>query len=717
MFERFGSGWIVSVLCTVTSAALVCGTLAVIAQGSAAPAFAVPACQTGTYNFAFTGTEQCYSVPAGISQLTVTAVGAPGGAGGDANGGTGGTGGDGATVTARISVIAGETLYVEVGGAGSPGSGCAIGTCAATPGGFNGGGATGISAYGGGGGGGASDIQTVSCGSSCPGTGGSTALASRLLVAGGGGGGGAGFGQGGAGGSGSFDGAPGQSGAGTTSPGQPGGGGTQTAAGAGGAQSTQCGCGNLDNGSGGQSAQGGAAGGGGAGGGGWFGGGGGGGQGTVNGEAGSGGGGAGSSFGPSGTTFASDTTGTPLVSVVPMSLPPTALIAAPDSGGAFALGQSVATSFTCSEGAGGPGLSSCDDSGGVSTVGGGVGRLDTSTLGVYTYTVTATSSDGQTGAASITYRVVGAPSATIASPATGGTYALGQVVPTSFFCTEAPYGPGIASCADSVGTLTVAAGGSGSLDTSTLGQHTYSVTATSLDGATATAAITYSVGPGGTPPPPPSSCNAPAGGPHGYYMAGSDGGVFTFGNVPYCGSTGNLVLNRPVVGMAATPTGGGYWLVAADGGIFTFGNAGFYGSTGGMHLNSPIVGMAATPNGGGYWLVAADGGIFTFGDAQYQGSMANARLNKPVVGMAVDPATGGYWLVAADGGVFSFDAPFLGSTGNLTLNRPVVGISADGGSGYRFVAADGGIFDFGTPFRGSIGGTTLNAPVVGMASS
>ena len=358
-----------------------------------------------------------------------------------------------------------------------------------------------------------------------------------------------------------------------------------------------------------------------------------------------------------------------------MSLPPTALIAAPDSGGAFALGQSVATSFTCSEGAGGPGLSSCDDSGGVSTVGGGVGRLDTSTLGVYTYTVTATSSDGQTGAASITYRVVGAPSATIASPATGGTYALGQVVPTSFFCTEAPYGPGIASCADSVGTLTVAAGGSGSLDTSTLGQHTYSVTATSLDGATATAAITYSVGPGGTPPPPPSSCNAPAGGPHGYYMAGSDGGVFTFGNVPYCGSTGNLVLNRPVVG------------------------------------------MAATPNGGGYWLVAADGGIFTFGDAQYQGSMANARLNKPVVGMAVDPATGGYWLVAADGGVFSFDAPFLGSTGNLTLNRPVVGISADGGSGYRFVAADGGIFDFGTPFRGSIGGTTLNAPVVGMASS
>ena len=33
------------------------------------------------------------------------------------------------------------------------------------------------------------------------------------------------------------------------------------------------------------------------------------------------------------------------------------------------------------------------------------------------------------------------------------------------------------------------------------------------------------------------------------------------------------------------------------------------------HLNRPIVGMAATPDGKGYWLVASDGGIFAFGDA------------------------------------------------------------------------------------------------------
>ena len=36
----------------------------------------------------------------------------------------------------------------------------------------------------------------------------------------------------------------------------------------------------------------------------------------------------------------------------------------------------------------------------------------------------------------------------------------------------------------------------------------------------------------------------------------------------------------PIVGMAATPTGRGYWLVASDGGIFTFGDASFHGSTG-----------------------------------------------------------------------------------------------------------------------------------------
>jgi hypothetical protein len=120
----------------------------------------------------------------------------------------------------------------------------------------------------------------------------------------------------------------------------------------------------------------------------------------------------------------------------------------------------------------------------------------------------------------------------------------------------------------------------------------------------------------------------------GYWEVASDGGIFSFGTAPFYGSMGGKPLNAPIVGMAATPTGGGYWMDASDGGIFSFGTATFYGSMGGKPLNQPMVGMAPTTTGGGYWLVAADGGIFSFGNAQFHGSMGGKPLNKPIVGMA-----------------------------------------------------------------------------------
>jgi hypothetical protein len=85
---------------------------------------------------------------------------------------------------------------------------------------------------------------------------------------------------------------------------------------------------------------------------------------------------------------------------------------------------------------------------------------------------------------------------------------------------------------------------------------------------------------------------------------------------------GGTTLNRPVVGMAATPDGKGYWEVASDGGIFSFGDATFHGSTGNIALAEPVVGMASADLGRGYWLVASDGGIFSFGDAAFLGSAA-----------------------------------------------------------------------------------------------
>ena len=256
----------------------------------------------------------------------------------------------------------------------------------------------------------------------------------------------------------------------------------------------------------------------------------------------------------------------------------------------------------------------------------------------------------------------------------------------------------------------------------------------------------------------PPGCQVPPAASNGYLTVAADGGIFTFGGQQYCGSTGAIHLNQPIVGMAMVPDNGGYWLVAADGGVFSYGTAQFYGSTGAIHLNQPIVGMAATPDGGGYWLVAADGGVFSFGDAQFYGSGASVpnahvvgiastpdgegyweatsngtvlafgdagffgdahrlALAAPVVGITPDPVTGGYWLVASDGGVFDFNAPFLGSAGSLPLRQPIVGMEAtDDGEGYWLVASDGGVFTYGdAPFSGSEGGTRLNAPMVGIA--
>ncbi len=113
--------------------------------------------------FLYSGGEQTFTVPAGVSSVHVLAIGGGGGA-------AGAVGGAAAQVSGNIAVIPGQTLYVEVGGNGQDHG-------AGGSGGFDGGGA------GAAGGGGASDVRTVprSLGLSPD---------HRLLVAGGGGGGG-----------------------------------------------------------------------------------------------------------------------------------------------------------------------------------------------------------------------------------------------------------------------------------------------------------------------------------------------------------------------------------------------------------------------------------------------------------------------------------------------------------------------------------------------
>jgi beta-glucanase (GH16 family) len=141
----------------------------------------------------------------------------------------------------------------------------------------------------------------------------------------------------------------------------------------------------------------------------------------------------------------------------------------------------------------------------------------------------------------------------------------------------------------------------------------------------------------------------------GYWLVASDGGIFSFGDAKFYGSTGSIRLNKPIVGMASTTHGGGYWLVASDGGIFSFGDATFRGSTGAMRLDDPIVAVAPSPDGEGYWLVGSDGGVFNFGDAGFLGSLGGRGV--AVIGMIVDPQSGAYSLVEADGSSVTFPAP------------------------------------------------------------
>ena len=265
-----------------------------------------------TQPFNFTGAAQTFTIPAGVTQVTIEAFGAAGGNGEpfptnpicDAGFGPGGAG---SRTVATIPVTTGEVLQVFVGGEGADAPPF---TSTVAAGGFNGGGDGGsgdANGYGGGGGGG-SDVRQGGAG-----------VDQRIVVAGGGGGGGACVGNtGGAGGGGGDpDGAPGGDSPGG---GTGGGGGTQTAGGlvgTGGGSGTD-----------GAPFQGGlgaeSSGAGGGGGGGLFGGGGGG------GGAGGSGGGGGSSFGPTGAVFAADSLadGNGLVTIT-YEAPPGAAPAAP----------------------------------------------------------------------------------------------------------------------------------------------------------------------------------------------------------------------------------------------------------------------------------------------------------------------------------------------------------------------------------------------------
>ena len=199
----------------------------------------------------------------------------------------------------------------------------------------------------------------------------------------------------------------------------------------------------------------------------------------------------------------------------------------------------------------------------------------------------------------------------------------------------------------------------------------------------------------------------------GYWLAGSDGGVFNFG-ATFFGSAaaqsvgcrfstqagGTFQGSLGCVGMASDPDGRGYWLLNAHSQATPYGSAALnpQSCTSLNGATANWTGMAVATNGQGFWLVSSSGAVMGCGTIPAPlGGTQNLTLAAPIVGMAATPDRGGYWLAGSDGGVFAFgDAAFYGSTGGMTLDKPIVGIAATtDGKGYWLVASDGGVFAFG----------------------
>jgi hypothetical protein len=205
-------------------------------------------------------------------------------------------------------------------------------------------------------------------------------------------------------------------------------------------------------------------------------------------------------------------------------------------------------------------------------------------------------------------------------------------------------------------------------------------------------------------------CADPLG--RGYWLFGEDGGVFTFGEVLYYGDpVGSTV--SPIIAAAAHPDGRGYWMVDKQGNVYAFGSAAYHGGNPGGA--SDMVDIGATLSGNGYWLLDEDGHIYTFGDALYHGGADGPFLYGRAVGLAVYPGEepdGGYWIVTETGQIWTaghapevqHNGPDWESDVMPYLNDPIFSISPmPTGNGFLLVGGDGGVYSFGdAPFWGSL---------------
>ena len=165
----------------------------------------------------------------------------------------------------------------------------------------------------------------------------------------------------------------------------------------------------------------------------------------------------------------------------PDNVAPSITLTTPPNGAVYARNAVVIAEFSCSD-TGGSGVATC-----VASVPSG-SAIDTTSLGVQSFSVASSDSAGNTAFVTHGYTVVdqAGPVVTIASPADGATFAAGADVFADFSCEDEGGGSGIATCE---GDLADGA----QIDTSMPGEFSFTVTATDNAGNTTTVTHTYTV--------------------------------------------------------------------------------------------------------------------------------------------------------------------------------------------------------------------------------
>jgi hypothetical protein len=149
--------------------------------------------------------------------------------------------------------------------------------------------------------------------------------------------------------------------------------------------------------------------------------------------------------------------------------------------------------------------------------------------------------------------------------------------------------------------------------------------------------------------------------------------------VGYYGSTGNIKLASPVVGMISSRDGRGYLLAAGDGGVFTFGDGAYEGSMGKTGVSGWVDSIAATPSGRGYWLSNANGAVYHFGDAAFYGNDLTGYRTPPIAQIVPTPTGAGYWLLEPDAYPTTFSRP---ASNSRIVNLAASQVAGDPYPGY-----------------------------------